>query len=56
MFEEKKAAILAGKFHPFSGPIKDQSGKQLVAAGQALPESELWTMKWYVDGITGKQP
>ena len=56
MFEEKKAAILAGKFHPFSGPIKDQSGKQLVAAGQAIPESELWTMKWYVDGITGQQP
>lgn len=56
LFEEKKAAILAGKFHPFTGPLADQSGKQRLAAAQTLPESELWTMKWYVDGVVGKQP
>ncbi|GAA0753388.1 BMP family ABC transporter substrate-binding protein [Ideonella azotifigens] len=56
LFEEKKAAILAGKFQPFTGPIVDQGGKQRVAAGQALAEKELWTMNWYVDGILGKQP
>ena len=55
-FEERKAAILAGRFQPFAGPIADQTGKQRVAAAQVLPESELWTLKWYVDGIVGKQP
>jgi len=55
-FDERKASILAGKLHPFAGPIVDQGGKPRVAAGQVVPESELWTMKWYVDGISGKQP
>ncbi len=55
-FEAKKAAIMAGKFQPFTGPINDQAGKTRVAAGQVLPEAEMWTMKWYVDGISGKQP
>ena len=48
--------IVAGQFHPFTGPIKDQAGALRVAAGKTLPESELWTMKWYVEGIAGKQP
>lgn len=56
VFDERKGAILAGKFHPFAGPIVDQGGKPRIAAGQVVPESELWTMKWYVDGIVGKQP
>jgi basic membrane protein A len=56
LFEEKKAAIVAGKFQPFTGPITDQAGKPRVVASQTLPESELWTMNWYVDGIVGKQP
>lgn len=56
VFEQKKAAVQAGKLHPFAGPIADQAGKTVVPAGQAVPESELWTMKWYVEGIHGKQP
>lgn len=54
--EQKKAAIVAGSFQPFSGPILDQSGKTVVPAGKHVGEDELWTMKWYVDGIQGKQP
>jgi simple sugar transport system substrate-binding protein len=56
VFEERKAAILAGKFHPFTGPIADQAGKVRVVSGQAISENELWTMKWYSDAIVGKQP
>jgi len=56
VFDEKKAAILAGKLHPFTGPINDQSGKQKLAAGQTIKEDDLWGMTWYVNGITGKQP
>ena len=56
LFEQKKAEILAGRFHPFSGPIKDTGGTLRVAAGKTLAEDELWTMKWYADGVLGKQP
>lgn len=56
LFEQKKADIVAGRFHPFSGPIKDSSGTLRVAEGKVLPESELWTMKWYAEGVLGKQP
>jgi simple sugar transport system substrate-binding protein len=56
VFEEKQAAVLSGKLHPFTGPIADQSGKQQLAQGQVLAESELWGIKWYVEGVLGKQP
>jgi simple sugar transport system substrate-binding protein len=56
LFEAKKAEILAGKFHPFTGPIKDTTGTVRVPAGQTLAEDELWKMKWYADGVLGKQP
>jgi basic membrane protein A and related proteins len=55
-FEKVKAQILASKFHPFSGPVKDQSGAIRVAADKTLDEDELWKMKWYAEGVVGKQP
>ena len=33
VFEEKKAALIDGSLNPFGGPIKDNSGKEIVAAG-----------------------
>jgi basic membrane protein A len=56
LFEEKKAAIKAGKFHPFSGPIKDQAGTMRIPAGQTITEDELWSLKWYVEGVEGRVP
>ena len=55
-FDKVKADILSGKFHVFTGPIKDTEGKVRLAAGKVITEDELWQMKWYVEGITGKQP
>ena len=52
----RKAEIIAGRFHPFTGPIADQNGAIQVAAGKTLPEDQLWSMKWYVQGVQGKQP
>lgn len=53
---EKQAAIAAGKLHPFTGPIHDQSGKLQLAEGVVMSEKDLWVLKWYVAGIEGKQP
>jgi simple sugar transport system substrate-binding protein len=56
LFNEKKAAILAGSFHPFQGVVKDQAGKVKVAAGQVITDAELWGMKWYIEGVEGALP
>jgi simple sugar transport system substrate-binding protein len=55
-FEEKKAAIASGKFKPFQGPIKDQSGAIKVAAGSEVPLKELLSMNYYVQGVEGTIP
>lgn len=49
-------AIVAGTDHPFSGPIVDQNGVQRVAAGETLPDAEIFGMNWLVEGIDGTLP
>ena len=53
---EKEAAIKAGEFHPFQGPIKNQDGEEVVAEGSAMTDEELLKMEWYVEGVQGKLP
>jgi simple sugar transport system substrate-binding protein len=55
-FEEKKKAITEGKFHPFQGPILDQSGAVKVAAGAVMPLGELLSLNYYVKGVEGSVP
>ncbi|MYM95763.1 BMP family ABC transporter substrate-binding protein [Duganella vulcania] len=55
-FEEKKAALTAGTFAPFTGPIKDQSGVIKYAAGVAAPVKDLLSMNFYVQGVEGSIP
>ena len=56
IFEEKKARIIAGELNPFTGPIKDNTGKELVAAGNTMPEAIFNSLNAYVDGIEGSVP
>ncbi len=56
VFEEKKAAIVAGTLNPFAGPIKDNTGKEMVAAGSTMPEATFSSLNWYVAGIDGSVP
>ncbi|MCW8858851.1 MAG: BMP family ABC transporter substrate-binding protein, partial [Deltaproteobacteria bacterium] len=53
---EKTADIKAGKLHPFAGPIKDQSGKEVVAAGKTHSDGELLGMNYFVQGVQGTIP
>ena len=55
-FEEKKAALAAGTFAPFTGPIKDQSGAIKYAAGVLVPQKDLLSMNFYVQGVEGTIP
>ncbi|WP_226623215.1 BMP family ABC transporter substrate-binding protein [Alloyangia pacifica] len=53
---DAKAQIIAGELQPFAGPLKARDGGEVVAAGEVLPDDALWTMDFFVDGITGTMP
>ena len=55
-FEEKKKAMVEGKFEPFQGPVKDQSGAIKVATGKTMPQAELMSLNYYVEGVDGTLP
>src|SRR5439155_59058 len=52
----QSADILAGKLHPFQGPVKDNSGKERVASGKTMSDDELQKMDFYVEGVQGSLP
>ncbi len=49
-------AIVAGKAHPFAGPVKAQDGTVKVPAGEAMSDKDMLTMNYYVEGVVGKLP
>jgi simple sugar transport system substrate-binding protein len=46
--------IAAGKLRPFMGPITDNAGKPVVAAGQAMTDEQILSMNFLVSGVQGK--
>lgn len=55
------------RFNVFAGPIKDNTGKEIVPAGSALEQKDLdafpemnlgckYCMKWWAEGITAELP
>jgi basic membrane protein A and related proteins len=50
------ADIGAGKMHPFTGPIKDNEGKERLAAGKVMSDEVLSMMDYYVEGVQGQLP
>jgi simple sugar transport system substrate-binding protein len=56
LLAEKVAALKDGKLHPFQGPIKDQSGKEVAASGKSIEDKDLKGMTYYVQGVEGSIP
>lgn len=54
--EERRDALKAGTLHPFAGPLKDQTGKLVLAAGKTYTDPELKQMNFYVEGVEGAIP
>ena len=46
--------IALGKRHPFQGPIADNEGKSIVAAGHKLTDVQILNMNYAVSGVIGK--
>lgn len=56
LVRKTEAEMKAGKFHPFTGPVKDSAGKERVAPGKPLDDATLNKMDYYVEGVQGKLP
>jgi len=50
------AAITAGEYHPFTGPLKKQDGSDWLAEGETADDATLAGMNFYVEGLTGDIP
>lgn len=48
-----KDKIASGEKHVFSGPVRDQSGKVRIPAGETATDKEIWSMDWFVQGVVG---
>ncbi len=48
--------IVAGKLHPFAGPVVGQDGKELVPKGRNMTDAELGAMNYYVAGVASTLP
>lgn len=53
LVQERTESIKAGTLHPFSGPLKDRDGKEVVAAGQVMSDSDMLSMNFFVEGVQG---
>jgi len=51
--DAKKAAIKAGEYKVFTGPVADQSGTLKVPAGRVADDETLLGMTWLVKGVIG---
>jgi simple sugar transport system substrate-binding protein len=59
--DEVKAALTGGTYVIFKGPIKDNTGKMVIAAGEELIQSnasdtKLEAMHFLVEGVLGSVP
>lgn len=51
-----KAAMAAGEYHPFTGPLKKQDGSDWLAEGETADDGTLAGMNFYVEGLEGDIP
>ncbi|WP_423196432.1 BMP family ABC transporter substrate-binding protein [Cupriavidus sp. H19C3] len=56
LVEARKAGIVDGSAPIWKGPIKDNTGKEQVAAGQTADDAFLHNVKFYVEGVEGNVP
>lgn len=54
--DAKVADIAAGNFHPFDGPVVDQSGAEKIAEGSTLADGDLLSINWLVKGVETNLP
>jgi basic membrane protein A len=50
--------IAQGRLRPFAAkvPVKDNEGREVIAAGTALSDEQILAMNWLAEGVQGKLP
>lgn len=56
VIEEKTESLKSGNFHPITGPVMDQEGKERLAEGVAIADGDLLGIDWLVEGIETRLP
>ncbi|HET7864013.1 MAG TPA: BMP family ABC transporter substrate-binding protein [Burkholderiaceae bacterium] len=54
--EKIKTGLKDGSFHPWTGPIVAQDGKEVLKKGEKADDKFLHGITWYVKGVEGKLP
>ena len=49
-------AMAKREFHPFTGPVVNNEGKEMIPAGRTATDEELLSMNYFVEGVAGKAP
>ena len=56
LVRDLEVRIKAGSFHPFTGPLADQAGKERLAAGVVMDDAALSRMDYFVQGVSSRLP
>ena len=54
--QETLDGLINGSINIFSGPLVDNTGKEIIPAGKSLDDGALWGMNYYLQGVDGKVP
>ncbi|MFN3988161.1 MAG: BMP family ABC transporter substrate-binding protein [Rhodocyclaceae bacterium] len=54
--DARRRGILDDSRPIFQGPLRDQAGKEVVAAGTAMSDADKLAMNYYVEGVEGRVP
>ena len=54
--EEVRSGLKAGTYNIWTGPISDNTGKEVLAEGTVADDKFLGGINWYVKGVEGKVP
>ena len=55
LVKARQADIVAGRLHPFTGPLRDNAGTLRWRQGP-MPDDELRRIDWLVEGVAGRLP
>jgi len=56
MAKDLEERMKAGTFHPFTGPVVDQAGKERLAKGGVMDDETLGKMDYFVQGVSSRLP
>jgi len=56
LINQRYDEMIAGNFEPFTGPLMDRKGGEILADGEVIEYGELVSMEWVVDNIVGDWP